>query len=56
MAQFWREDQLVQTQKNKELKRRAHDLGNQHASYGPRHGSTQEFNLLQVSPNWFLGI
>jgi hypothetical protein len=32
MALFLRENQLVQT-KNKELKRRAHDLKNQDASY-----------------------
>jgi hypothetical protein len=32
MAPFWRENQLVQTKKTKELKRRAHDLKNQDAS------------------------
>jgi hypothetical protein len=40
----------------KELKRRAHDLKNQHTSSGPRQGRTQGFNLLQMSLNWFLQI
>jgi hypothetical protein len=33
-------------------KGKAHDLKNQDASQG----STQGFNLFQMSPNWFLGI
>jgi hypothetical protein len=37
--------------KEKELKRRAHDVKNQDASEGPRQGPTQGFNLLQMSPN-----
>jgi hypothetical protein len=36
--------------------RRAHDWENQDASYGPRHGPTKRFNLLQMTPNWLLGI
>jgi hypothetical protein len=35
----------------KKLKRKAHDLKNQDASWGPRQGPTQGFNLLQMSPN-----
>jgi hypothetical protein len=37
--------------KKKQLKRRAHDLKNQDASYGPRQSPTQVYNLLQVSSN-----
>jgi hypothetical protein len=40
----------------KEIKRRAHDLKNQDASWGPNQVPTQGFNLLQMNPNWFLGI
>jgi hypothetical protein len=47
MAPFWRENQFVQTKKEKNLKRRAHHLKNQDASWGPPQG----FNLLQMSPN-----
>ncbi len=36
-------------------KRRAPDLENQESGWGPRLHSTQGFNLLQMSPNWFLG-
>jgi len=32
MAPFWRENQLVQTQKKTRAQRRAHDLENQDAS------------------------
>jgi hypothetical protein len=32
MAPFWSENQLVQTEEKKELKRRAHDLKNKDAS------------------------
>jgi hypothetical protein len=39
--------------KKGELKRRAHDLKNQDASWGPLHGPTQGFNLFQKRPNWF---
>jgi hypothetical protein len=36
--------------------RRAPDLENQEWGLGPRYSSpTQGFNLLQISPNWFLG-
>ncbi len=45
MAPFCRENELVWT-KNKELKRRAHDLKNQDASKGPREGPTQGFNFV----------
>jgi hypothetical protein len=38
-------------QKNN-AKRRAHDLENQESGYSL---PTQGFNLLQISPNWFLG-
>ncbi len=31
-------------------------LENQDASQGSKEGPTQGFNLLQISPNWFLGI
>jgi hypothetical protein len=31
------------------------DLENQESGYGPRYNRTQGFNLLQMSPNWFLG-
>ncbi len=34
--------------KGKELKRGVHDLKNQDANQGPRHGSTQGFNWLQI--------
>jgi hypothetical protein len=57
MAPLWRENQLVPTKQNRtELKRRAHDLKNQDARVGSPHSPTQGFNLLQMSPNWFLGI
>jgi hypothetical protein len=36
-------------------KRRVPDLENQESGYGPRYSPTQGFNLLQISPNWFLG-
>ncbi len=50
-------NRFVQT-KRKSSKERAHDLENQdaHEAPPPRHGPTQGFNLLQISPNWFLGI
>jgi hypothetical protein len=41
-------------QKNR-AKRRAPDLKNQESGWGPRYSPTQGFNLLQISPNWFLG-
>jgi hypothetical protein len=41
-------------QKNS-AKRRAPDLENQESGYGPRYSLTQGLNLLQISPNWFLG-
>jgi len=41
-------------QKNS-AKRRTPDLKNQEWGYGPRYRPTQGFNLLQISPNWFLG-
>jgi hypothetical protein len=41
-------------QKNS-AKRRAPDLENQESGYGPRYSPTQGFNLLHISPNWFLG-
>jgi len=51
---FWRENQLIQTQKNS-AKRRAPDMESQESGYGPRYNSpTQGFNLLQIGPNWFL--
>jgi len=40
----------------KSSKRRANDVKNQDAREGPRQGPTQGFNLLQMSPNWLLGI
>jgi hypothetical protein len=40
----------------KEIKRRAHDLKNQDASWGPNQGPTQGFNLFQMNTNCFLGI
>jgi len=36
-------------------KRRVPDLENQEWGQGPRYSPTQGFNLLQMSPNWFLG-
>ncbi len=36
-------------------KKRAPDLENQESGLGPWYSPTQGFNLLQVSPNWFLG-
>ncbi len=45
-----------QPQKKEKLKRKAHDLKNQDASWGPRQGQTQTFNLVQMSPNWSLRI
>jgi hypothetical protein len=42
--------------KNGAKRERAHDLKNQDASQSPNLGLTQGFNLLQMSPNWFLGI
>jgi hypothetical protein len=36
-------------------KRRAPDLENHESGYGPSYSPTQGFNLLQISPNWFLG-
>jgi hypothetical protein len=36
-------------------KRRAPDLKNQEWGYRPRYSTTQGFNLLQISPNWFPG-
>jgi hypothetical protein len=51
------ENQLVHTPKKIGAQRRAHDLENKRCKLGStRHGSTQQFNLLQMSPNWFLGI
>jgi hypothetical protein len=35
--------------------RRAPDLENQESGYEPRYRLPQRFNLLQISPNWFLG-
>jgi hypothetical protein len=35
---------------------RAHDLKNQDTRQGPGQGPTQGINLLQMTPNWFLGI
>ncbi len=53
MAPFWTKNQLVQTpKKKKRAQRRAHDLENQDANQAP----TQGFDLLQMNPNWFLGI
>jgi hypothetical protein len=40
-------------QKNS-AKRRAPDLENQESGWRPRYSPTQGFNLLQMSPNWFL--
>jgi hypothetical protein len=51
---FWREKQLGRTPKNN-AKRRAPDLENQESGWGPRYTLTQGFNLLQMSPYWFLG-
>jgi len=39
----------------KNAERRAPDLENQESSLGPKYSPTQGFNLLQMSPNWFLG-
>jgi hypothetical protein len=36
-------------------KRRAPNLEKQESGYEPRYSPTQGFNLLQISPNWFLG-
>ncbi len=36
-------------------KRRAPDLENHESRQGPMYSPTQGFNLLQISPNWFLG-
>jgi hypothetical protein len=36
-------------------KRRAPELENQESGEGPKYSPTQGFNLLQISPNWFLG-
>jgi hypothetical protein len=41
-------------QKNS-AERRAPNLENQESGKGPRYSPTQGFNLLQISPNWFLG-
>jgi hypothetical protein len=38
------------------VKRRALNLENQKSSQGPRCCQTQGFNLLQINPNWFVGI
>jgi hypothetical protein len=55
MAAVWREINLFKPKER--VQRRAHDLENQDAHEAPpRHGPTQGFNLLQISPNWFLGI
>jgi hypothetical protein len=51
---FWKENQSVQTEKNS-AKKRAPDMENQESGFGPRYTPTQGFNLLQISPNWFLG-
>jgi hypothetical protein len=37
------------------LKGELPDLENQESGSGPRYSPTQGFNLLQISPNWFLG-
>ncbi len=36
-------------------KRRTPDFKNQESGQGPRYSPPQGFNLLQISPNWFLG-
>jgi hypothetical protein len=40
---------------NTSAKRRAGDLKNQESGSGPSYTPTQAFNLLHMSPNWFLG-
>ncbi len=39
----------------KRAQRRANDLEDRDASKGLKQGPTQGLNLLQMSPNWFLG-
>jgi hypothetical protein len=51
---FWRENQLVPT-KSKSSKESSW-FGEPRCKLGSRHGPTQGFNLLQMNPNWFLGI
>ncbi len=50
------EGKSISLNPEKELNWRAHDLKDKGASHGPRQDPTQGFNLLQMSPNWFLGI
>jgi hypothetical protein len=50
------ETKSIDTDPKNSAKRRAPDLENQESGYGQRYSPTQGFNLLQISPNWFLGI
>jgi hypothetical protein len=52
----WRENQFGSEFRPKNsAQRRAADLENQESGKGPRYSPIQGFNLLQISPNWFLG-
>ncbi len=49
------EEKAIGSDQKTVLKTRAPDLENQESGQGPRYSPTQGFNLLQISPNWFLG-
>jgi hypothetical protein len=49
------EGKSISSDQKTSAKKRAPDLENQESGYGPRYSPTQGFNLLQISPNWFLG-
>jgi hypothetical protein len=50
----WRENQWVQTKKTV-LKGELLIWRTKNQAREPRYSTTQGFNLLQISPNWFLG-
>jgi hypothetical protein len=55
MAPFWRETELVQT-KNIELKEELMIWRTKMQARLQGMVQLKGFNLLQISPNWFLGI